>query len=186
MKRFSAVDSQLPSGRRKQSYKTIVFCLLLPTLFAACQPQQQAPAPVTPDTREADVAALKEWDANWSKAAGAKDVDKTVSYYADDVLVQPPNGKIATSKADIRKIWADMLAAPGFGGGWKATKIEVARSGELAYLSGSYEFTFNDASGKPTSDRGKFVEIVKKQPDGSWKCVNDIWNSDAPIPAPTK
>src|ERR1044072_5150875 len=33
-------------------------------------------------------------------------------------------------------------------------------------------------NGKPTGDKGKFVEIVKKQADGSWKCINDIWNSD--------
>jgi ketosteroid isomerase-like protein len=186
---MNRTTARQPPVRYKQPFKTrIVFalCFVLLSLCVACQQQQaKQQAPTTPDTREADVAALKAWDANWSKAAGAKDVDKTVSYYADDVIVQPPNGKIATSKADIRKIWADMLSAPGFGGGWQATKIEVARSGELAYLSGSYEFTFKDASGKPTTDRGKFVEIVKKQPDGSWKCVNDIWNSDLPLPAPT-
>jgi hypothetical protein len=33
-------------------------------------------------------------------------------------------------------------------------------------------------NGKPIGDKGKFVEIVKKQADGSWKCINDIWNSD--------
>ena len=189
MKRPLAYYSRQFLVRNKQTFKTtIVFtvCLLLLTLCTACQ-QQQAPAG-SADTRDADIAALKEWDANWSKAAASKDVDKTVSFYADDVIVQPPNAKIATSKADIRKIWSDMLSAPGFAGGWKATKIEVARSGELAYLSGTYEFTFNDASGKPMTDRGKFVEIAKKQPDGSWKCVNDTWNSDMPLtpPAATK
>lgn len=185
MNRLVTFHSRHIRNRNRQIWTTMLggLCFSLLTLSIACQ-QQQAPA--APDTREADVAALKEWDANWSKAAGSKDVDKTVSYYADEVLVQPPNGKIATSKADIRKMWTDMFSAPGFGGGWKATKVEVARSGELAYLSGTYEFTFNDANGKPASDRGKFVEVVKKQSDGSWKCVNDIWNSDSPLPAPAK
>jgi ketosteroid isomerase-like protein len=157
----------------------IAACIASTILFSACQ---QTPA--APDTRAADEAALKQWDENWSKAASSKDADKTVSYYADDALVQPPNGSLLTAKADIRKVWAEMLSAPGFSGGWKATKIEVAKSGELAYLSGTWEFKWNDASGKPTVDKGKFVEIVKKQADGSWKCVNDIWNSDLPLPAP--
>ncbi len=62
--------------------------------------------------------------------------------------------------------------------------MEVARSGELAYLNGTYELTMNDASGKPANDRGKYVEVWKKQADGAWKCVADIWNSDLPAPAP--
>jgi ketosteroid isomerase-like protein len=151
------------------------------TFLSACQ----QPPPPAPDTRASDEADLKQWDANWSKAASAKDVDKTVSYYAEETMVQPPNGPMLTSKADIRKVWAEMLSAPGFSGGWKATKVEVAKSGDLAYLTGTWEFKWNDASGKPAGDKGKFVEIVKKQADGSWKCVNDIWNSDLPLPVPS-
>ena len=38
-----------------------------------------------------------------------------------------------------------------------------------------------DASGKPMKDHGKYVEIFKKQADGTWKVVADIWNSDLPV-----
>jgi len=147
----------------------------------SCQQQTQTTA--QSDTK-ADEAALKEWDMQWSKAAGAKDVDKTVSYYAADAIVMPPNAAAVTTKAAVRKIWNDLLTAPGFSGGWKPTKVEVAKSGDMAYVSGTYEMTLNDASGKPVTDRGKYLEAVKKQADGTWKCVADIWNSDLPIPAP--
>ena len=156
----------------------IAVCIALLTLALACQKSA--------DNRAADEKALREWDAQWSKAASAKDVDKTVSYYADDAMVLPPNGPMVTSKDAIRKIWKDMVTAPGFSGGWKATKVEVALSGDLATVSGTWEFTMNDAKGKPATDRGKFVEVVKKQTDGGWKCVTDIWNSDLPLPAPAK
>ena len=33
---------------------------------------------------------------------------------------------------------------------WKVSKVEVAKSGDLGFVSGTYEFTMNDASGKPT------------------------------------
>ena len=156
----------------------IAVCIALLTFALACQKSS--------DTRAADESALREWDAQWSKAASAKDVDKTVSYYADDAMVLPPNGAMVNNKEAIKKIWKDMLTAPGFSGGWKATKVEVARSGELATVSGTWEFATNDAKGKPSTDRGKFVEVVKKQTDGGWKCVTDIWNSDLPLPAPEK
>jgi ketosteroid isomerase-like protein len=35
-----------------------------------------------------------------------------------------------------------------------------------------------DASGKEMYETGKFCETWKKQADGSWKCIVDIWNAD--------
>lgn len=125
--------------------------------------------------------ALRDLNEQWSKAATAKDLDKTVSYYADGATVMPPNGPSAATKDAIRSAWKEMLASPGAAISWKTTKVEVAQSGDLGYTSGAYEFTMNDASGKPINDHGKYLEVWKKQTDGSWKCVMDIWNSDLPV-----
>jgi len=124
--------------------------------------------------------ALRDLDDQWSAAAASKNVDKTVSYYSDDATVLPANAPIATSKEAIRKVWQDLLTSPGVSISWKATKVEVAKSGDLACLTGTYQLTMNDASGKPVNDRGKYVEVWEKQPDGKWKCGTDIWNSDLP------
>jgi ketosteroid isomerase-like protein len=160
-------------------------CIALLTFTLACQPQASPlDTQAGPDTRAAVETALKELDAQWSKVAAAKDLDKTVSYYADDAIVLPPNAPAATTKEAIRGIWKELITSPGYAGGWKATKVEVARSGDIAYVSGTYEFTMSDASGKPIKDRGKYVEVWKKQADGTWKTVADIWNSDLPASAP--
>ncbi|PYJ51316.1 MAG: DUF4440 domain-containing protein [Verrucomicrobia bacterium] len=127
--------------------------------------------------------ALRDLDAKWSAAAGAKDIDKTVSYYSEDAAVMPPNAPSAKTREAIRSAWKEMLTTPGAAISWKATKVEVAKSGDLAYVSGTYEETMTDASGKPVKDRGKYVEIFKKQADGTWKVVADIWNSDLPASA---
>lgn len=47
---------------------------------------------------------LRDLNAQWSKAAGAKDLDKTVSFYSDDAIVFPPNQSSATTKDGIRAI----------------------------------------------------------------------------------
>jgi uncharacterized protein (TIGR02246 family) len=132
----------------------------------------------------ADEQALRDADAQWSKAAEAKDLDKTVSYYANDAIVMPPNASAATTKEAIRSAWKEMLTSPGAAISWKATKVEVAQGGDLAYVSGTYEETMTDASGQSVKDHGKYVEIFKKQADGTWKVVADIWNSDLPASAP--
>ncbi|HEY2963699.1 MAG TPA: DUF4440 domain-containing protein [Pyrinomonadaceae bacterium] len=155
---------------------SLVLLLIVLVVSSACQTQTVA------DTRAADEATLKNLDAEWSKAAGAKDVDKTVSYYSDDALVMPPNSPVLTGKEPIRAIWKGMLSAPGFAGGWKSTKVEVAHSSDLGYVTGSYEMTENGPGGKPMTDKGKFLEVWKKQADGSWKCVADMFSSDLPPP----
>lgn len=127
--------------------------------------------------------ALRAADEAWSKAAASKDLDKTVSYYSTDASVLPPNAPIVTTKEGIRKTWGDMIASPGFVISWKATKVEVAKSGDLGFVSGTYEFTMNDAGGKPMTDKGKYVEVWEKQADGKWKCGTDTWNSDMPASA---
>jgi ketosteroid isomerase-like protein len=130
--------------------------------------------------------ALRDLDAQWSAAAGAKNLEKTVSFYSADAIVMPPNAPAATSSEAIRKGWQDLLASPGLVISWKTTKVEVAKSGDLACLSGTYELTMNDASSKPVNDHGKYVEVWEKQSDGKWKCGTDIWNSDLLAPGEKK
>lgn len=152
----------------------LLFVLVLLPLFASCQRQT--------DTRAADEATLRNLDAEWSKAAGAKDLEKTVSYYTDDALILPPNIPTIQGKQGARTMWQGMFSVPGFGGGWKATKVEV--SGDLGWVTGTYELSETDASGRPIVDKGKYLEVWRKQADGSWKCVADMFNTDLSSVAP--
>jgi len=136
----------------------------------------------------ADEKAIRDADEAWSKAAATKDVDQTVAFYSADAVVMPPNAERATTKEAIRKIWKDLVTDAKVS--WKGTKVEVAKSGDIGFISGTYEVTMNDVvTGKPVNDRGKYFEVWEKQTDGSWKCGADIWNSDltataASSPAP--
>jgi ketosteroid isomerase-like protein len=127
---------------------------------------------------------LRDLDAEWSKAAAARDVERTIAYYSDDAIVLPPNATSATTKEAIRNAWKDLLASPGLVITWKTTRVELGKSGEMAWVSGAYELTMNDTSGKPVNDRGKYLEVWEKQPDGKWKCVADMWNSDLAASTP--
>ncbi|HTV65288.1 MAG TPA: DUF4440 domain-containing protein [Bryocella sp.] len=141
------------------------------------------PAGYLAGVKETQGSAIRKLDADWVKAAQSKQPDAWMAFYADDAVVLPPNAKIATSKEEIRKPVSELLSLPALSINWQPTKIEVAQSGDLAYLYGAYQLSFNDSNGKAVSDAGKNVEIWKKQPDGSWKCILDTWNSDLP-PAP--
>ncbi|MCH7987489.1 MAG: DUF4440 domain-containing protein, partial [Acidobacteria bacterium] len=87
---------------------------------------------------------------------------------------------LVTGKEAIRKLFAELFASPGFEIDWEVTRVEVSRAGDLGYVVGTHKVTVNDAEGNPVTDRGKWIAIWKKQADGTWKCIEDIWNSDQP------
>jgi ketosteroid isomerase-like protein len=137
------------------------------------------------DSRAADETAIREADAASLRAIATKQTEATLSYYDEGASILIPNAPIATGRVDIRKAWEQMFAIPGFDLAPKTAKVEVARSGDLAYTQGTYEFAAIGPSGAPVKDRGKFVVVWKKQTDGAWKILADIWNSDLPhAPAP--
>jgi len=137
-------------------------------------------APPSAATQASDEAAVRQTDEDWSKAAQSKQVDPWVAYYADDAVLLPPNDLKVTGKDNIRKEISLLLGLPGLALSWKTEKVEVSRSGDLAYAQGAYELSATDAHGKAMTDHGKTLEIWRKQADGSWKCIADMWSSDLP------
>jgi ketosteroid isomerase-like protein len=125
-----------------------------------------------------DQQAIHKLDMEWSAAAGSKDVEKTISYYADDASAYPFNAPIATGKEQIRQVWTHLVSLPGFSLSFTPTKIEVAKSGDLAYDVGTFELKTNDAQGNVVTEAGKYVVVWKKQTNLKWKVIADIFNTD--------
>jgi len=90
---------------------------------------------------------------------------------------------VASGRQAIHAVWADVISSAS-SISWQTDKVEVARSGDLAYMTGTYQTTAKDPKAQPVNDTGKFVEVWKKQADGKWKTVADIFNSDVPVQTP--
>lgn len=146
-------------------------------LLAACA------APPPADMSADAETAVRAVDAEWMKAGEAKDAARFATYYAEDAAVMFPNMPQLNGVAAIREGIQGAFAAPGFSLTTTATKYVAAKSGDLVYTQGTYKTTANDAKGKQVNDTGKYVVVFRKQGDGAWKVVADIFNSDLP-PAP--
>jgi ketosteroid isomerase-like protein len=122
--------------------------------------------------------ALRDLDKAWSQAANSKDLDRTVSYYAEDGSVLPFGAPIATGKDAIRQVWQHLMSAPGFALNFSPSKIDVSKSGDMAYEIGTFELKMNDEKGQPGTTTGKYVVAWKKSPKHEWKVQADIFNTD--------
>ncbi len=155
-------------------FPMLIFCVVLMGLIGGCINR------TAPDTRAEEERVIRELEnAGW-KTIEAKDLEGLMSYIAEDAVALYSNIPLMTGKDAIRERWGTNFARPGFAMSGQPVKVEVARSGDLAYVQGTYSSTMNDASGKPVAGKGKYVAIYKKQPDGEWKIAVDIGNSDLP------
>ena len=154
---------------RKTFHLPMVVAAFAALLAVSCA--QPKPAEM-PDTRAADEAAIRNADADFAKAAAAKDLDKCMSLYADDAVFFSSGQPAVVGKDNIRAVIQRMLAAP-----MQLTvhvaSVDVARSGDLAMDRGTVEAAVTDKKGKTTTQTSEYVLVWKKQADGAWKIAAD-------------
>lgn len=155
--------------------KSVVLGVLLVALGACASVKSAQPI----DGGHDAAAVLTKLDDDWSAAARRRDVDEVASFYADDAVAYPPNEPPAVGRAAARKVWAAYFAEPTFSITWKTLHAEVAPSGDMGYTTGPYEDVFKGPDGKLVHEKGKYLCIWKRQKDGTWKAVHDMWNADA-------
>jgi ketosteroid isomerase-like protein len=150
------------------------FCLLAAATLSACRSEG-------PDL-EAERRAILAADEAWLAAAGRKDLDQTVSYWTDDAAVLPPDMPAVKGKVAIREYIASAFRMPGFSISWRSEEVTVAADGKSAYQFATNQVTAPDSTGTLRTVAGKGVVIWRKEPDGAWRAVVDIWNGAGSSP----
>jgi ketosteroid isomerase-like protein len=116
---------------------------------------------------------------DWAKAAASMDVERILSYWADDAIVLEPDQHALIGKAAIRQMVQDRMKAPKFTITWSPESAVISKGGDMGYLVEHNRVTFADSTGKVHTQFGKVVTIWRKEPNGAWKCVVDTWNANS-------
>ena len=144
--------------------------LLSSMVFLACQQNKS--------DSKAEEAALLKIDSTWSATASeSKDADKVVSYWSDDAVVMSPGEEPVKGKEALKKMVAGMSSIPGFSISWKSSDVHFSPDGQMAYMYGENLVSMNDSTGNKITIPGRGYTVWKKDADGNWKCVVDIWNN---------
>ena len=115
------------------------------------------------------------------EACKAGDIETIASFVADDVVVMPPNDTTIYGRAEWKQWWEDyfqyfQIAAVS------ESEREVTIQGDFAIERSGYMLAVVPVSGgSRIRDDGRFFTIWRRQPDGSWKVWQTMWNSIKPV-----
>ncbi len=177
----------------------IASVVVVMVVFAGCTPAGEQPGPMTAETTstEADVDALNRVRETHDGAVNAGDLEAYLAVFAEDAVSMPPNEPPVVGKEAFR-VWAQGL----FG----QFSFEETMSSEEVVVTGDWGFDRGTYTIRPTpkvarepvegtsieqpeigreldyAQTGKYLWILKRQPDGSCKIARDMWSSNHPPP----
>ena len=126
-----------------------------------------------PGLTQADLDEIEGRQQDLVSTSLAYDPEGRAALMAPDGVILPRNRAAIEGRdafaAFLREIWSDQAPMSAF----DLQVQEIEGSGELAISSGTYRFV---RAGEETT--GKFLQVWKRQTDGSWLLHRDLFNED--------
>ena len=151
------------------------------TCIAACSSGTKA-APEDAVDLVAEKEALLKRDNEWHAAvAEKKDIAKITSFFASDGIMIGSGQSTAAGPAALTQAVEALVTGPDFQDEWKWDRIELSPDGKLAYLVGNTTITVANADGQPVTNHARLLNVWRKDADGIWRCVVDMWVDEPPV-----
>jgi uncharacterized protein (TIGR02246 family) len=170
--------------RLRTAYPVVTLGLILGASCRSAPGEAAPPAAAAHQPLAAtDLAAIRATDSAFASAANAGNAAGVAANYVPDAQLMPPNQPVVQGREAVQKFWGGLLGA--YQVKFQVTADEVEGRGDLAYARGHYTLDGTPkAGGAPAMhDQGKYLEILRRQPDGRWLYAVDMYSSDLPLPA---
>jgi ketosteroid isomerase-like protein len=145
-------------------------------------------APAAPEAPAIDIAAetaaLQAAATAYTDAARVLDPSAMAAFYAEDGLAMPPNDATREGPAAFAAYVEEAGGMEGFSVTLDPPTVVMGAGGDMGYSFGLIQITAPGPDGELVTEEERDVHVWRKQPDGMWKIVIDIWNSTTPLPMP--
>ena len=135
--------------------------------------------PGSEDSMQTEVSASKielgQMNRDFAAALNAKDAKAAAAAYTEDAVLIPPGEPLVRGREAIEEYWRGAIEL----GGIRDVSVETMdalSSGSLGYETGSFVLTVNGSDGEAVIERGRYIELLRREPDGRWLSTHGIWN----------
>ena len=142
----------------------------LPFGFTNCEREAEQ------DSTE-DIAAIESMSAARAKAFNEGNAEAIAIHFAEDAILMPPGQPAVTGRPAVASYYQAIFDeyAAELSSGYEEVKV----SGDLAIGRGYAEVKLAPhAGGESVVSTAKYLNVLERQPDGSWKTTHDIWNGN--------
>ena len=153
--------------------------LMLIALGACAPPAEEAAveeAPMAAVTLEEMSAIADDFEA----AIAAGDAAALLALHTGDSVRMPPNAEAIVGGEAILAAFEAMFLEQEME--LSVTTEDVVGLGDHAVAWGTYVVTFPVEEDDPLQESGKWMNLLEKQADGTWKIARHIWNTNGPLP----
>ena len=136
----------------------------------------------TSDAAEIDRATITRTTTELLTAVNASDVERCSAVWAANGVLMPQHHPPVHGHQAIVQYFRDLFSRSRFRFTFTSSHIDL--SGDTALERVTYLASMWSAEdAPPIEDVGKGLHVYERQPNGSWKLTQDIWNSDQPLPS---
>jgi ketosteroid isomerase-like protein len=151
----------------------VVAASILTALLGGCAATRSSP-----DTA-ADLAAIADFNRRYLQAINDDDIEALSALTTEEHMMLMPNRPPLIGKAANVDAMHRAFAQFNFDESWTPEETEVG--GDWAWQRGTFRVTATPKSGGAGNTiTGNFLRIYRRQPDGSWRMIRDMFNSDQP------
>lgn len=132
-------------------------------------------APPSTQIEHEDVAKLRHMAMEFAEGFNSGDVDRIMRFYGDtyvDINLRNP----VQSWTERRQYYAQVIRDRGFR--VQVQPDEILIRGDFAFVRGRIELIPRSAVGDSDRKELRYLEIVHRQQDGSWRVM---WGMDGPV-----
>ena len=110
----------------------------------------------------------EEWPRVFEQHLNTGDLDGVMTLYESGAHFVSNSGETLVGHDAVRKVLAELIEAKTQ---FRSRVVRAVVVGEIAQLYTDFEGTREDDSGRTVPVHAKAIEVLRRQPDGSWKLI---------------
>jgi ketosteroid isomerase-like protein len=145
-----------------------LFALTLSPIFSSAASAQSSTSASLAKIRDA-----------WVQDLHTKQLEPILSFYAPDAVFHQPTGERIIGAAALRTLFQNIMGM--FDSDLTLHSQNLEASGDLGYDSGDYQEVLTTiTTGAKINSKGSYIIIFKRQSDGTWKVIQQVFTGIPP------